>query len=52
MHFKKILPRLTPGRQKALIISNMLRMFTNNTYADFRTANKHILIHSYVIQMI
>ena len=30
----------------------MLNMFNNNTYTDFRTANKHILIPSYVIRVI
>ena len=32
--------------------SNMLHIFNNNTYTDFRTANKHVLIPSYVIQVI
>ena len=27
-------------------------MFNNNTYTDFRTAYKHILIPSYIIQVI
>lgn len=27
-------------------------MFDNNTYAGFRTANKHVLIRSYAIQVI
>ena len=30
--------------------SNMSFMFNNNTYSDFRTAYKHVLIPSYVIQ--
>ena len=30
----------------------MLHMFNNNAFADFRTANKHVLIPSYVIQVI
>ena len=32
--------------------SNVLHMFNNNTYTDFRTAYKHVLIPSYVIQVI
>ena len=32
--------------------SNMLHMFKNNTYTDFSTANKHVLIPSYIIRMI
>ena len=32
--------------------SNMLQMFNINTYADFRTVKKHVLIPSYVIQVI
>ena len=32
--------------------SNMLLMFNNNIYVDFRTAYKHILIPSYVILVI
>ena len=27
-------------------------MFNNNTYADFRTANKRILLPSYIIRVI
>ena len=30
----------------------MLHMFRNNTYTDFRTDNKHILIRDYVIREI
>ena len=30
----------------------MLHMFHNNTYTDFRTAYKHVLIPSYFIQVI
>ena len=30
----------------------MISRFTNNTYTDFRPAYKHVLIPSYVIQMI
>lgn len=30
----------------------MLHMFNNNPYADFRTANKHVLIPSYIIRVI
>ena len=30
----------------------MLHMFNNNTYNDFRTTWKHILIPSYIIQVI
>ena len=29
--------------------SNMLHVFNNETYTDFRTANKHVLIPNYVI---
>ena len=31
---------------------SMLHMFNNNTYTDFRIANKRILIPSYVIRVI
>ena len=31
---------------------NLLLNFNNNTYTDFKTAYKHILIPSYVIQVI
>ena len=30
----------------------MLHMLNNNTFTDFRTACKHVLIHSDVIQVI
>ena len=30
----------------------MLHMFNNNTYTDFRIANKRILIPSYVVRVI
>ena len=33
-------------------VENMLHMFNNNTYTDFRTAYKHILIPIRVIQVI
>ena len=29
--------------------SNVLHMFNNNTYTDFRTDHKHFLIPSYII---
>ena len=32
--------------------SNMLHMFTNNSYANLRTTNKHVLIPIYVTQVI
>ena len=32
--------------------SNVLLMFDNNSYIDFRTACKHVLIPSYFIQVI
>ena len=32
--------------------SNVLHMFNNNTLIDFRTAYKHVLNPSYVIQVI
>ena len=41
-------PRQTKSRDN----SNLLLMFNNNTYIDFRTACKHILIPSYFIQVI
>ena len=48
-----ILNVLSPHREtKRLDNSNILRMFNNNTYTDFRAAYKHILIRSYVIQVI
>ena len=41
-----------PRQTKTHGNSNMLHMFKNNTHADFRWANKHVLITSYVIQVI
>ena len=41
-----------PQGDKSSDNSHMLQMFDNNAYADFRTANKHVLIPSYAIQMI
>ena len=41
-------PRLT----KSLDNSNILHIFNNNTYTDFRTGYKYILIPSYIIQVI
>ena len=42
-----------PSRQAKIPDNcNVLYMFNNNTYTDFRTAYKHVLIPSYVIQMI
>ena len=32
--------------------SNTLHMFNNNTYADFRIANKLVLTPSYIIEVI
>ena len=32
--------------------SSMLYIFSNNTFTDFRAAYKHVLIPSYVIQLI
>ena len=32
--------------------SSMLYIFNNNTFTDFRAAYKHVLIPSYVIQLI
>ena len=37
---------------RSLDNSNILHMLNNNTYTDFRIANKHILIPSYVIPLI
>ena len=46
---RKFIEKISPpGRQKALIISTCY----NNIYTDFRTANRHPLIPSYIIQMI
>ena len=43
--------QVPPGRQKAPIIPIYCTCLTI-TYTDFRKANKHILIPSYVIQVI
>ena len=43
----------TQGRLQAQIIPTYSTcLFNNNIYADFITVYKHILIHSYVIQVI
>ena len=51
---RKIIEKISPpGKQKALIISTCCTfLFNNNTYTDFRTAYRHVLIPSYTIQMI
>ena len=41
-----------PGQTKSLDNFNVLYMFNNNTFTDFRTAYKDVLIPSYVIQVI
>ena len=41
-----------PRQTKSPDNSNTLQMFNNNTYSDFRAVYKHILIPSYVIQVI
>ena len=41
-----------PRKTKSPDNSNMLYVFHNDTYTDFRTANKRILIPSYVIRVI
>ena len=41
----KSLPRQTKSPNN----SNVLHMFNNNTYTDFRTAYRHVLIPSYNI---
>ena len=44
---------ISPSRQtKNPDNSNVLYMFNNNTYIDFRTACNHVLIPSCVIQVI
>ena len=50
----QVLKKLTSLHQvdKSLDNSNMLLMFNSNTYSDSRLVNKHILIPSYVIQVI
>ena len=42
----------TPQADKMPDNSNMLHMFNNNIFTDFRTAYKHILIPSYIIRLI
>ena len=43
----------TPLRQtKSLDSFNILHMFNNNNYNDFKTANKHIFIPSFVVSVI
>ena len=41
-----------PRQTKTPDNSNVLHMFNNNTYTDFRTAYKYILIPSYFIQVV
>ena len=41
----KSLPRQTKSPNN----SNVLHMFNNNTYTDFRIAYRHVLIPSYII---
>ena len=41
-----------PRQTKSPDNSNILHMFNNNTYTDFRTEYKHILIPSYITQVI
>ena len=43
--------QVSSGRQ-SLDNSNMLQILKNNTYTDYRTAYKHVLIPSYVIRVI
>ena len=38
-----------PTQTKSPNNSNVLHMFNNNTYTDFRTAYRHVLIPSYII---
>ena len=40
---------LPPRQTKSPDNSNVLHMFNKNTYTDFRTAYKHVLIPSYII---
>ena len=42
----------SPRQTKSSNNSNVLHMFNSNTYTDFRTACKHILIPSNIIQVI
>ena len=47
-----ILDLPSPPRQtKILNNSNILHMFNNHTYTDFRATYKHILIPSYIVQL-
>ena len=41
-----------PRQTKSPDDSNMLHMFNNSTYTDFKTVYKHFLIPSYIIWMI
>ena len=41
-----------PRQTKSPDNSDMLHMFNNNIYTDFKTAHKHILIPIYVIWVI
>ena len=41
-----------PSQTKDHDNSNILHMFNNNSYTDFTTLYKHILIPGYVIQVI
>ena len=51
---RKIIVKISPpGNQKTLIISMCCTfLFNNNIYTDFRTAYRHVLIPSYIFQMI
>ena len=45
--------QIPPSRQKKSPDNwNMLHMFNNNTYLDFRIANKHVLVPIYVNRVI
>ena len=48
----QVLKKLTSPLPPSLDNSNMLLTFNSNTYNDSRTVSKHILIPSYVIQVI
>ena len=41
----------SPQAEKSSNNSNTLHMFNDNIYTDFKTAYKHVLISSYVIQV-
>ena len=41
-----------PRQTKSPDNSNILHMFNNNTFTDFITTYNHILIPSYIIQVI